>query len=340
MVVLALFAAQLAHVGNAQSHHRQGRVDLQRGQGSIGERGTHVGQAGQAQVRLVRAKLAHGVVIGDARERRGQRNSGRRKSCRQKLLHYCKHGLLARKTHLQIDLRELKLAIGAQVLVAEATGDLEVAVEAGNHEDLLEDLRRLRQRIKLARMHAAWHQKIARALGRRLGEDGRLDLEKSLLRKALPDGQRNFVPQPEIALHLRPAQIHVTILEPRLLVLNGVFGRRKRRQARVVQHQQLGRLNLDFAGRHLGIDSVLVAQAHLTHRGHHILRPHLLALGVAFGGQLLVQHHLGNAAAVAQIEKDEIAVIAAAVDPAHHHHVLAGLGGAQFAAEIRPFKTS
>ncbi len=91
-----------------------------------------------------------------------------------------KTDLLAREAHLEIDLRELKLAVGAQVFVAEAAGDLEVAVEAGDHEDLLEDLRRLRQRVELAGMHAAGDKKIARALGRGLGEDGRFDLEEAL----------------------------------------------------------------------------------------------------------------------------------------------------------------
>ncbi len=76
--------------------------------------------------------------------------------------------LAAREAHLQIDLREFELAVGALVFVAEAAGDLEVAVEAGDHQDLLEDLRRLRQRVKLAGMHAAGHQEIARALGRGL----------------------------------------------------------------------------------------------------------------------------------------------------------------------------
>ena len=113
---------------------------------------------------------------------------------------------------------------------------------------------------------------------------------------------------------------------------------RKRRQARVVQDEQLGGLNLDFAGRHLGIDGVLVAQAHLAHGGDDVLRPHLLALQVAVGGQLLVQHDLRDAGAVAQVEEDEVAVVAAAVDPAHQHHLLAGVGGAQFAAEMRPFE--
>ena len=51
-----------------------------------------------------------------------------------------------RERHFDVDLGELGLTIGAQVLVAETTGDLIVAIGAGDHQDLLENLRRLRQR--------------------------------------------------------------------------------------------------------------------------------------------------------------------------------------------------
>ena len=187
-------------------------------------------------------------------------------------------------------------------------------------------------------MHAARHQKIARALRRRLGQNRRLDLEKSLLAQALANRQRNLVPQLEVVLHLRPAQIDVAILQPHFLVLDRLFRRRKRRQPRIVQHAQLRRLNLDLARRHLGIDRVLVAQPHLAHRGDHVLRPHLLALRVPFGNQVVIQHHLRNAGAVAQIQKDQVAVVAAPVHPAHQHHLLARVGGAQLAAHVRPFK--
>ena len=111
--------------------------------------------------------------------------------------------LAAREAHLQIDLGELELAVGALVFIAEAARDLEVAVEAGDHEDLLEDLRRLRQRVKLARMDAAGHEKIARAFGGGLGQDRRFDLKEALLAQALPDRTRDLVAQPEVALHLR-----------------------------------------------------------------------------------------------------------------------------------------
>ncbi len=127
-------------------------------------RGAHVGEAGQAQIGLVGAEAAHGVVVGDAREGRGQGDAGGGEGGGHELLDDGEDGFPAREAHLQIDLGELKLAVGALVLVAEAAGDLEVAVEAGDHEDLLEDLRRLREGVELAGMDAAGDQKIARAL--------------------------------------------------------------------------------------------------------------------------------------------------------------------------------
>ena len=63
--------------------------------------------------------------------------------------------LLVEERGLDVDLRELGLAVGAQVLVAEALRDLVVAVEAGDHQQLLEELRRLRQREEHAVVHAA-----------------------------------------------------------------------------------------------------------------------------------------------------------------------------------------
>jgi hypothetical protein len=38
--------------------------------------------------------------------------------------------LAAREAHLQVDLREFKLAIGALVFVAKAAGDLKVAIKS------------------------------------------------------------------------------------------------------------------------------------------------------------------------------------------------------------------
>ena len=68
------------------------------------------------------------------------------------------------EAHLRVELHELELPVGAQVLVAQAAGDLVVAVEAADHQQLLEQLRALRQRVELARRQPRRHHEVARAL--------------------------------------------------------------------------------------------------------------------------------------------------------------------------------
>src|SRR3712207_9041615 len=78
-------------------------------------------------------------------------------------------------TLFRSELRELGLPVGAQVLVAEAAGDLVVALEAGHHQQLLEELRRLGQRVELARAEPARHEEVARPLGGRDRKSTRLN---------------------------------------------------------------------------------------------------------------------------------------------------------------------
>ena len=74
---------------------------------------------------------------------------------------------------------ELELAVGPQVLVAQAAGDLEVAVEAAHHEQLLGQLRALGQHVERAVVQAAGHRELPRALGGGRPQQRRLDLARS-----------------------------------------------------------------------------------------------------------------------------------------------------------------
>ena len=115
------------------------------------------------------------------------RGNGRRRD-RAAVAEFLEHarstGSIAAKTsswvtnaHLEIELVELAgRAVGAARLVAKARRDLEIAVEARHHQQLLELLRRLRQGVELAGMEPARHQIVARALGRDRGQDRRLEL--------------------------------------------------------------------------------------------------------------------------------------------------------------------
>ena len=110
---------------------------------------------------------------------------------------------------LDIELRELGLPIGAQILVAKAAHDLIVAVEARDHQQLLVDLRRLRQRKELAGMRAARHQIVARALGRRLRQHRSLDVDEPRIVEIAAHRAGDAMAQQQPLAHLLAAQIDV-----------------------------------------------------------------------------------------------------------------------------------
>jgi len=132
------------------------------------------------QVGLVGAVGLHGVVVGDTAEGRGGGHvvgAILGEDGRQHILQHGENVVLGGEGHLHIQLIELTGgAVAAGVLIPEAGGDLEVAVEAGGHQQLLELLGRLGQGVELAGMLAGGHQIVAGTLGGGGGEDGGGDL--------------------------------------------------------------------------------------------------------------------------------------------------------------------
>ena len=272
--LVALFARELADLRDDDGDDRQLRIDVQRLQVLRRKCLAHVGHRGQAQVGLVDAVQPDRLVVAHLRERRLQLDADARERRLQKAFDHAEDGLRPREAHLQIDLGELGLAVGAQVFVAEAAHDLEVLVEAGDHQDLLEDLRRLRQRVELARMHAAGHQVVARAFGRGARHERRLDLVEALRVQIVANGDRHLVAQLDVALHLRTPQVDVAILQAHLFVgQHGVGGREGQRLA-VVQHAQLVGDDFDLAGRNVLVDGVRVAQLDVADDRDHKLGAH------------------------------------------------------------------
>ena len=93
-------------------------------------------------------------------------------------LHDLQHFIAIDEGHLQIDLRELRLPVGAGVLVAQALADLHVPVASGDHQDLLEDLRALRQCIPLPGVDPGRHDEVACSLRCALDEQRGLNLDE------------------------------------------------------------------------------------------------------------------------------------------------------------------
>ncbi len=158
---------------------------------------------GLCQARQLQAVADVGLVGAEARDRFFEREAWERldqrhvgaellRERRVQLLHQREDVLLLDEAPLEVDLRVLRLAVGAQVLVAEAMRDLEVLLEARDHQDLLELLRRLRQRVEAAGRDPARHQVVARALRRRVGQHRRLDLDEAFAEEEVADEPRRL----------------------------------------------------------------------------------------------------------------------------------------------------
>ena len=156
--------------------------------------------------------------------------------------------LLLDEAHLAVNLGELGLAVGTQVLVSEALNNLEIAVHARYHKQLLECLRRLRQGIELAGVHAGGHHKVASALGCGANEHRRLNFEEAFAVEVAAHLHGHAMAQLEVAADCSAAQIEITIAHAQVIAAIGVVFDGEGRHLTGVEHTQLVSYNLDIAG--------------------------------------------------------------------------------------------
>ena len=211
----------------------------------------------EPDVRLVRPEALDRLLEGEDRERHAEDRSlgGRRRGDLDRhRFDEAHHGRLVHEAHLEVELRELGLPVAAEVLVAIAAGDLEVAIDTGHHQQLLELLRALRQGVHAARLEPARHDEVAGAFGRALDQGRRLDLDEAVAVVDLADRLDHPAAQEQTLLHRLAADVEVAVLEPDRLIdgcvgIVDVEGRR----LRLGQDLDLGRLDLDRARRQLRV---------------------------------------------------------------------------------------
>ena len=144
--------------------------------------------------------------------------------------------------------------------------------------------------------------------------------------------------QREIALLARTAQVEIAIVQPRLLAGVDLVLDDEGRRLGGIQDAQLGGENFHFAAGELGIG--LLPQGHAPANGDHVFRAQLLGAGMRRYAQLLIEDDLGDSAAVAHVDEDEVAKVAPPVHPAHEHDVFIGVGRAQIAGVMRAMPVS
>ena len=244
------------------------------------------------------------------------------------------HVLLLYERHLAVNLRELRLAVGTQVFVAEALGYLEVTVETAHHQQLLQCLRALRQGIELAGVHARRHHEVAGTLGRRADEDRRLHLDEVAAVKEVADEDGHPVAQLQVLAHGRTAQVQVAVLHADVvaavgLILDGEGGREA-----LAEHVQLRYQYLDVARGHLRV--LRLALAHLAHGLYAELASQLVRTLTERSVLRLVEHQLCNTIAVAQVDERHAAHLARALNPSGELHLAAGVGETKLATCLSP----
>ena len=233
--------------------------------------------------------------------------------------------------HFQVDLRELGLAVGAGVFVAEAAADLHVAVAAADHEDLLEELGGLGECVKAAGVETGGDEEFAGAFGGGFVEDGRFNFEEAVLVAVVAHDLGDAMARDQGFGHLLAANVQVAVLEAevfvdRLALAGGEGGR-----IGFVDEGGGGDDDFDVASNHFGVGAAFFAGADGAGEGDDVL----VAQGTAdFVGGLGVgmKNGLGDAFAVAEIDKDDAAVVAVGVDPAGQGDLAADFGFSQNSA--------
>src|SRR5690606_520633 len=145
----------------------------------------------------------------------------------------------------EVELGELDLAVGPEVLVAIAAGDLEVPLYPGDHQQLLEQLRGLGQGVELPLAQAGGDEHVPGALRCRPDESGRLDLQETEVVETPTDGRGGPGTRPEVGSHSRPTQVEIAVLEPEPFVDVGAVVEHERQGLGRGEDLQLSGLDLD-----------------------------------------------------------------------------------------------
>src|SRR4051812_36003202 len=223
--------------------------------------------------------------------------------------------------HLDVQLRQLLEPVGAQILVPEAAGDLVVALEAGDHEQLLVGLRRLRQREEAAGLQARRDDEVARALGRLLGQDRRLDVDEAGRLHLVADDRDRSRAGADVALHLRAPEIEPAVADPQRLV-DVLLVELERQRVGARDDPELVHLQLDLAGRQVRVDRLGRSRGGLALGPEPGVAGDLVRDLGRVGRALGVDHQLRQAALVAQVDEDEPAVVTPPRGPAREGEAL------------------
>ena len=174
-------------------------------------------------------------------------------------------------------------------------------------------------------------------LGRRPGEDRRLDLDEALLVHVLAHQPHDVRAHRQHLRHLGTTEVEVAEAQPQILTgLDAVLDR-ERRCLGGVQHLERGCRDLDVSGREVG---VLHAVGPSSHGADGAPRPRPRAAARRHGRRqrLRMEDDLDDALTVAQVDERHTPVVTAVSHPPAERHAPAVVAGSQLATGVRPHR--
>ena len=237
--------------------------------------------------------------------------------------------LLGGEGHLQVDLVELPgAAVRPGRLIPKAGSDLEVALDAADHEQLLELLGRLGQGVELARIEAAGHQEVPGALRRRGGEHRGLHLKETAPGHVVAYHPRQPVAGGQSLQQRAATQVEVAVAQAAFLADFRLLLHRERQDLRGGQHLHVVDDHFHGAGLQLGVDGLGRPGRHLARDADHALDPQVrqhLEGGPAGMSDELHQAAGRQAPRLSQVDEQQPAVVPLGRHPPGQTHPPAGV---------------
>ncbi len=255
----------------------------------------------EAQVWLVATETLHRLVPSHLLQLRQFYATNLLEQVASHLLEEVDYVVLVYEAHLAVYLGELRLAVGAQVLVAEALGYLEVAVETSYHQELLQGLRALREGVELSWVHARRHHEVACALRCTTDEDRCFHLHEILAVEEVANQDAHTVAQLQVLAHGRASQVEIAIFHAYVVAAIGVVLDGERRSLALREHIQFLHQDFDVASIHLRI--LALSLTYCTFYLNTIFTTQLVGSITQFLVVGLVEDQLCDAITVAQVDE-------------------------------------
>ena len=173
---------------------------------------------------------------------------------------------------------------------------------------------------------------VSRAFRRGFCQDRRFNFPEPLRVHVIADSHCDAMAHAKRFLHLRAAQIQISIFQTQLFRGSELVFDRKWSCFGFAEDPKLAHDDFDFARFQIWVLEPFAAHTNAPAHGDHELRSQRLRSAVKVRVVFGIKNDLADPVAIAQIDEDQLAMIAPAIDPAHQQNVLSLVRSSQGAA--------